>query len=91
MKSQLNVKLVVASVTIVSVIISWLCALLIAIFPSSTLNFFGSIFHGIDINKIASPITLLGVIISTIAVIIIASVTSWIFAVTYNYLSNKLK
>jgi len=89
--NKLKVKPFVISITLVSVIISWLCAFLIAISPFSTLKFFGSIFHGIDISKIASPISVSGVLTSTIAIVIIASITSWIFAVTYNYFSDKVK
>lgn len=91
MKKALNVKLVVVSVTLVSVIISLICALLIAIAPEPMLKFFGSMFHGVDISKISSSITLSGVLTSILAVIVTSAVISWIFVLTYNYLSNKLK
>ena len=91
MSDKLNPKVVSLSLVSISVIVSLVCALLIAIFPEATLKFFGSIFHGIDMTKIATPITLSGVLIGLIAIVIVAFVTGWLFAIIYNYLLNKIK
>ena len=86
MAEKLNPKVVSLSLAGVSGILSIMCAVLIAIAPQATLNFFGSIFHGMNITKIAQPITILGVLTGLIAVIIISLITGWLFAVIYNYL-----
>ena len=86
MAEKLNPKIVSFSLAGVSGILSIICAVLIAIAPQATLNFFGSIFHGMNITKIAQPITILGVLTGLIAVIIISLITGWLFAVIYNYL-----
>ena len=90
MAEKLNPKVVSLSLAGVSAILSLLCALLIAVAPKTTLKFFGSIFHGMDITKIAQPITVSGVLTGLIAIVIIAFITGWLFAVIYNYLI-KLK
>ena len=91
MADKLNPKIVSLSLAGVSVIISLLCALLIVIAPEVTLRFFGSVFHGINMTKIAAPITLSGVLTSLVALVIVAFATGWLFAMIYNYLSDKLK
>lgn len=91
MAGRLNPKIVSLSLVSVSVVLSLLCALLIALAPQATVNFFGSIFHGIDIVKIATPITLSGVMIGFAATAIVAFVTGWLFAVVYNYFLIKVK
>jgi len=90
MAEKLNAKVVSLSLASVSGILSLLCALLIAIAPEAAVKFFGSIFHGIDIAKIAIPITPSGVLIGLIAVVIVALITGWLFAVIYNYALEKL-
>jgi len=91
MAEKLNPKIVSLSLVGVAVILSLLCALLIAFAPEVTLKFFGSIFHGIDMTKIAAPITLSGVLTSLVALVIVAFATGWLFAMIYNHLSDKLK
>ncbi len=91
MANKLNPKLVSFSLAAVSAILSLLCALLLAIAPQATLGFFGSIFHGMDIAKIATSVTVSGVITGLVAIIIVAFVTGWLFAITYNYLSKKIR
>ena len=91
MAEKLNPKVVSLSLAGIATILSLLCALLIAVAPEATLKFFGSIFHGMDITKIAQPVTLSGVLTGLIAIIIIAFVTGWLFAVIYNYLLAKVK
>ena len=91
MSDKLNPKVVSLSLVSISVVVSLVCAFLIAIIPGATLKFFGSIFHGIDMTKIATPITLSGVLVGLIAIVIVAFVTGWLFAIIYNYLLNKIK
>ncbi len=88
MANRLNPKLVSLSLAIVSVTLSILCAVLIALAPEAALNFFGSIFHGIDIAKITVPVAFSGVLTGLIAIAVVAFITGWLFAEVYNYLSN---
>ena len=90
-KQELNPKVISLSLAGVSTILSLVCALLLAIAPKATLGFFGSIFHGIDMTKIATPVTFSGVITGLVAIIIVAFAVGWIFATIYNYLINKVK
>ena len=84
MADKLSPKRTAFSLAIVSGIISVVCALLIAIAPQATTKLFGAIFHGIDLTKIASQITLTGAILGTVEVIIIGLIAGWLFAVVYN-------
>ncbi len=89
MAGKLNPKVVALSLVGVSVILSLLCALLIAIAPAATLNFFGSIFHGIGVAQVAAPITVSSVVTGLVAISVAAFVAGWLFAVIYNRLSKK--
>ncbi len=91
MAEKLNPKVVSLSLASISVVLSLLCAFLIAVAPEATLKFLGSIFHGMDITKIAQPVTISGVLTGLIAIIIIAFITGWLFAVIYNFLLAKIK
>ena len=91
MANKLNPKVVSFSLVIVSAILSLVCALLLVLAPEASLNFFGSIFHGIDMTKIAASVTVSGVLTGLVAIVIIAFVAGWLFAVIYNYLLNKIK
>ncbi|MBS3165497.1 hypothetical protein J4444_00085 [Candidatus Woesearchaeota archaeon] len=91
MVNKLNPKIVSLSLVVVSVILLWLCALSIVLAPKSSLIFLGSIFHGMDITKIATSITLSGVLLGTVAIVVIALITGWLFAVIYNYFINRIK
>lgn len=91
MTNKLNPKVVSFSLVVVSAILSLICALLIALAPKVTLKFFGSIFHGADITKIATSVTISGVLTGLVAIVIVAFVTGWLFAVIYNYLLDKIK
>ena len=84
MAEKLSAKRVSLSLATVTGIISIVCALVIAITPQATTKLFGAIFHGIDLTKIASQITLTGAILGTFEVIIIALIAGWLFAVVYN-------
>ena len=48
------------------------------------MRLFGSIFHGLDISKIAVAITLGSAIFGTIVAIVLALIIGWLFAVVYN-------
>ena len=74
-----------------SAILSLSCALLLALAPEASLKFFGSIFHGIDMTKIAASVTISGVLTGLVAIAIVAFVAGWLFAVIYNYLQEKTK
>lgn len=91
MSEKLNPKVVSFSLLVVSVIISLLCAVFIAAAPEASLKFFGSIFHGIDITKIATSVTLSGVLAGLIAIAVIALVTGWLFAAIYNFFVDNIK
>ncbi len=89
MSGKLNPKLVALSVAGASAVLSLVCALLTMLAPEFMLRFFGSIFHGIDISRIAAPITVSGVVTGLIAAIAAAYAAGWIFAVVYNCLLKK--
>ena len=86
MGDKLNPKKVALSLEIVASIISLVCAVLIWIFPAGTVNLFGSIFHGLDLSKIATTPTLGSTIIGVVEVFILGWVAGWLFAVVYNRL-----
>ncbi|MEK6917067.1 MAG: DUF5676 family membrane protein [Nanoarchaeota archaeon] len=91
MANKLNPKVVSFSLVVVSAILSLVCALLLALSPETSLKFFGSIFHGIDMTKIAASVTVSGVLTGLVAIVILAFVTGWMFAVIYNYLLDRIK
>lgn len=88
-KDELNPKVAALSLAGVSAILSLACAFLLVIARETTLKFFGSIFHGIDLAKIETDVTASGVITGLIAIVVIALVSGWLFAVMYNYLLKK--
>ena len=76
----------------VSATIYLLCVILFAIAPTLTLNVFQSMFHGIDITKIANvEITLLNTFYGLVSIIALSLIIGWLFAIKYNYLSARLK
>lgn len=84
MNDKLSPKRVSLSLAYVTAIVSIVCASLIAIFPLGAVNLFGSIFHGIDISKIAVALSWQNVILGTIVAIVLAFIIGWLFAVIYN-------
>lgn len=84
MAEQLSPKRVSLSLAIVSGIVSIVCALLIAIAPEATVQFFGAIFHGVDLSQIATTMTLGSAVLGTVEVIVIALIVGWLFAKVYN-------
>lgn len=91
MEHELNPKVISFSLASVSGALSLICAFLMAIAPKAAFKFFGSIFHGADLTKIASPVTIPGVITGLVAIVIISFVSGWLFAVIYNYFLSKAK
>ncbi len=87
MKDKLNTKKLTLSLAVVTGIVSTACALLIAIAPGATMGLFGSIFHGIDITKIAVAFSWGSAILGIIVATALASVTGWLFATIYNKLA----
>ena len=85
---NLSIRRVSFSLAAVAGIISIVCVLLILIAPQTAVNLFGAIFHGIDLTQITKPITLVGALIGTIEVIVIALIVGWLFATVYNRLKN---
>ncbi|MBI4015017.1 MAG: hypothetical protein HY365_03630 [Candidatus Aenigmarchaeota archaeon] len=89
--NKLNPKVVSFSLVAVTMALSLACAVLLALAPKAALGFFGSIFHGIDLTKIAAPVTASGVLTSIVATGIVAFVSGWLFATAYNYFLRKAK
>ncbi len=81
---DLSPKRVSLSLAIVTGIVSIVCALILAIAPEGATKLFGSIFHGLDISKIAVAITWSNAILGTIVAIVAALIIGWLFAVIYN-------
>lgn len=84
MVDKLSTKRVSLSLAYVTAIVSIVCALLLAVFPEGSTRLFGSIFHGLDISKIAVSISLGNAVLGTIVAIVLALIIGWLFAVIYN-------
>ena len=85
MAEMLKPSKVAYSLATVTGIIYLLCAMLVAIAPTWTVNTFGALFHGIDVSKIARdtvPVT--STIIGLIEIFILSLSVGWLFAVIYN-------
>jgi len=87
MVEKLNANRVGLALAGVMGILSIVCALLLVLIPGFTLNFFGNIFHGIDITQIAkTSVTFSEFLIGLIEVLIGSYLIGWIFARVYNKL-----
>ena len=86
MTDKLNPRRVANTLAIVAGVVYAVCAILVAIFPTGTVNVFGNLFHGIDISKIARVPTLGGTIIGLIEIFILGWIIGWFFAIVYNKL-----
>lgn len=87
MVDKLNTKKVAYSLATVSGIAYIVCALLVAVAPEGTLSFFGALFHGIDITKIAATnLTIGSTILGFVEIIVLSYLLGWLFAITYNKL-----
>ena len=84
MVEKLNAKNVGYSLAVVSGAVYVVCAILVAISPSGTLNAFRYLFHGIDISKIAAMPTITGTLIGFVEVIVLGFIVGWLFVKVYN-------
>ena len=87
MSNKLNVKKTGLTLAIVIGIVYIVCAILIAIAPTATVNVFGALFHGIDISKIAATPTLGRTILGLVEILALGYIVGWLFAVIYNKLN----
>lgn len=82
---KINAKKVAISLAIVSAALYLACAALIFLAPEFAMKIFSSLFHGIDISKIADkPVSLSGVLIGLAEIVIYSLIAGWLFAVVYN-------
>lgn len=72
----------------VSGIASIACAALNFIAPQFAVSFLGTIFHGIDISKIAATSSFGSAILGTVIVIILGYAFGWLFGWIYNKLET---
>ena len=84
MADKLDVKRVSLSLVYATAIVSVVCALLLIVFPLGSMRLLGSIFHGLDISKIAVTVTFGGAILGTVVAIILAFIVGGLYAVIYN-------
>ena len=55
-----------------------------AIIPDATLAFFGTLFHGLDIRKVAVPMTWGGVVVGLLVAVVGAYLLTLLWATWYN-------
>ncbi len=92
MASKLNPKLVSLSLAAVSGVWYILCALIFVAAPTTGLNLFSYIFHGIDITQIAqTSVSFTSILIGLVEIVLWSLLAGWLFAVIYNYLATKVK
>ncbi|MBS3082056.1 hypothetical protein J4416_03955 [Candidatus Pacearchaeota archaeon] len=85
MTEKLNVKRTANALGVTAGIISLVCYILILIAPVGTISFFGAIFHGIDMSKIAVESVSVGNgLLGVIEAIILGWIIGWLFAKIYN-------
>ncbi len=84
MVDKLNPRRVANSLAITAGIFSLACALLILMAQAFTVNLFGAIFHGIDLNQISKTATVGSSVLGIIEVMILGWIAGWLFAVVYN-------
>ena len=85
MTEKLNVKRTANALAVTAGIISLVCYILILIAPVGTVSFFGAIFHGIDMSKIAVESVSVGNgLLGVIEAIILGWIIGWLFAKIYN-------
>ena len=85
MKERLNEKKVANTLAVTAGIISLVCYILILIVPVGTISFFGAIFHGIDLSKIAvESISIGNGLLGVVEAIILGCIIGWLFAKIYN-------
>ena len=84
MADKLKAARVANALAITAGIVSIVCALLLAIAPQSMTNFFGAIFHGLDISQIEISLTWGRTILGTVVAIFLAWIFGWLYAKIYN-------
>lgn len=88
MMDKLNVKRTSYSLAAVVGIVYLICAILIAIAPTLTVNVFGALFHGIDITQIArTPVPLTSTILGLIEIVVMGYLIGWLYGTVYNRLN----
>lgn len=83
---MLDSRVVSLSLAITMVMAYLVCAFFVYLFPTGTLLFFNTWFHGIDLTKIASsrPMAFIDFIIGFISTFLVSYLTGAIFTVIYN-------
>ncbi len=85
MVDNLSQKRVANTLAVTFGIVSLICYILILITPAGSVSLFGSIFHGIDINKIAvDSVSISNGLLGVLEAIILGWVIGWLFAKVYN-------
>ncbi len=81
---KLDSKAFALSLGAVSGIISSICALLLLIAPNFTYTIANYIAHGLDLTKIAKPVTAGGAITGIVLAVIFSYIAAYVFAELYN-------
>ncbi len=85
MAEKISSKKVAYSLALVAGIVYLVCAVLVAIAPTWTVNFFGALFHGIDISQIArTPVPLTTTILGLIEIVVLGYLVGWLFGAVYS-------
>ena len=85
MAGNLKPKKIGYSLALVAGIVYLVCAILVAVAPTWTVNFFGALFHGIDITQIArTPVSLASTVLGLVEIVVIGYLIGWVFGVIYN-------
>ncbi len=84
MAEKISPKRVGYSLAAVAGVIYVVCAILVAIAPLWTVSFFGALFHGIDISKIATTPDLGKTVLGFVEIVVLGWLAGWFFAKVYN-------
>ncbi|MEK6840648.1 MAG: DUF5676 family membrane protein [Nanoarchaeota archaeon] len=85
MAEKISSKRVAYSLALVAGIVYLACAILVAIAPAWTVNFFGALFHGIDISQIArAPVPLASTALGFVEIIVLGYLVGLLFGAIYN-------
>ena len=89
MANKLSPKAAAFALAGVSGLLYLVCVILIVIAPEATIKFFGSLFHGINIELITQKsISFSSAIVGFVEILIGSLITGWLFAKIYNYYSK---
>ena len=88
---KLNANAVALSLGITTVILSFICFILIAILPMQiVVSGANTLFHGINFSSIAAKnISFVGLITGVIIWFLVATAIGYIFAIVYNWIGEK--